>query len=67
VKTVQEVVIGKMLVGGRSPSAALSAGNASRYGVSRAMFIGRAEGFQGCVSAAVLPVDPGARRGAAAD
>jgi hypothetical protein len=45
-QAMQSIVIGEVLVGVTSPFAALSASDATRYGVSRAVFIGRPKDFK---------------------
>jgi hypothetical protein len=44
-QAMQGILINEALVGGVSPFAALSASDAARYGVSRAVFIGRPKDF----------------------
>lgn len=44
-QAMQGIVISEALVGGVSPFAALSASDATRYGVSRAVFVGRPKDF----------------------
>src|SRR5512146_2187893 len=42
---MRNIILAECLVGGVSPFAALSAADAARYGVSRAVFIGRPKDF----------------------
>lgn len=44
-QAMQTIVLNECLVGGVSPFTALSAADASRYGVARAVFIGRPKDF----------------------
>ena len=44
-QAMQSLILSECLVAGVSPFAALSAGDASRYGVARAVFIGRPKDF----------------------
>lgn len=44
-QAMQGIILGEALVGGSSPFAALSAADAARYGVSRAVFVGRPKDF----------------------
>ncbi len=44
-QAMQGIIIAETLVGGVSPFAALSAADAARYGVARAVFIGRPKDF----------------------
>ncbi|HZC05464.1 MAG TPA: hypothetical protein VE338_07465 [Ktedonobacterales bacterium] len=50
-QAMQSIIMNEALIGGVSPFAALSAGDATRYGVPRAVFIGRPKDF----SDATLP------------
>lgn len=45
-QALQSIILAEALVGGSSPFAALSASDAARYGVSRAVFIGRPKDFK---------------------
>ncbi len=44
-QAMQRIIINEALVGGVSPFAALNASDATRYGVSRAVFVGRPKDF----------------------
>lgn len=44
-QALQSIILAETLVGGVSPFAALSSADATRYGVSRAVFIGRPKDF----------------------
>ena len=44
-QALQSIIINETLVGGVSPFAALSAGDTTRYGVARAVFVGRPKDF----------------------
>src|SRR5512146_1331044 len=44
-QAMQSLILNECLVAGASPFAALSASDASRYGVARAVFIGRPKDF----------------------
>lgn len=44
-QALQAIIINETLVGGVSPFAALSTGDAARYGVARAVFVGRPKDF----------------------
>ena len=44
-QAMQSIILAEALVGGVSPFAALSAADAARYGVSRAVFVGRPKDF----------------------
>src|SRR5487761_1969339 len=44
-QAMQSLIVNHALVGGVSPFAALSAADATRYGVARAVFIGRPKDF----------------------
>ena len=44
-QALQGIIINEALVGGVSPFAALSASDATRYGVSKAVFVGRPKDF----------------------
>lgn len=44
-QAMQSIIIGECLVDGASPFAALSSGDSARYGVARAVFIGRPKDF----------------------
>lgn len=45
-QAMQGIIISEALVGGSSPFAALSSADATRYGVSKAVFIGRPKDFK---------------------
>src|SRR5690348_8906214 len=45
-QAMQAIILSEALVGGTSPFAALSAGDATRYGVARAVFIGQPKDFK---------------------
>lgn len=45
-QAMQSIILNEALVGGVSPFAALSAADATRYGVSKAVFIGRPKDFK---------------------
>ncbi len=45
-QAMQGIILAEALVGGSSPFAALSASDAARFGVSRAVFIGRPKDFK---------------------
>ncbi len=44
-QALQSIIIAEVLVGGVSPFAALSTADATRYGVARAVFVGRPKDF----------------------
>lgn len=45
-QAMQAIILSEALIGGSSPFAALSAADAARYGVSKAVFIGRPKDFK---------------------
>lgn len=45
-QAIQTIIVNEALVGGISPFAALSASDATRYGVSKAVFVGRPKDFK---------------------
>lgn len=44
-QAMQSIILGECLVGGASPFAALNAADTARYGVARAVFVGRPKDF----------------------
>ena len=45
-RAMQGLILSECLVGGASPFAALSAGDAARFGVANAVFVGRPKDFK---------------------
>ena len=43
---IQTIIVNEALIGGLSPFAALTSADATRYGVARAVFVGRPKDFK---------------------